>query len=237
LLDSNYFTEDVANTLRNSSVIFIWTMNLSWRLCSVSESMMTTSCASQIARDYIGSHWFRHAWLPYDALRMEHHVIQMRTIYTRLSQHALKPWEGFVRRWWQCLERTICEPQLNKTPLESWHIMQLEDSLGCLGVSITCTRLGRTAHLIGRDCTEVTPENAVWYLKQWQIKTSGFGILSSEWCELTMTSTCCSALLCLPDWRRDKLLRLRDQRQHWQERVLPHRWYLSAMVYICEDHS
>jgi hypothetical protein len=36
---------------------------------------MTTLCASQIARDYMGSHRFRNAWLPYGALRMEHHVI------------------------------------------------------------------------------------------------------------------------------------------------------------------
>jgi hypothetical protein len=45
--------------------------------------------------------------------------------------------------------------------LESWYRMQPEDFLGCLGVSFACTRLGRTAHLIGRDCTKVTPESAV----------------------------------------------------------------------------
>jgi hypothetical protein len=113
-----------------------WTRKFSWRLCSASESMMTTSYASQIARDYMGSHRFRNAWPPYGALHMDHHVIRMRTIYTWLSRHVLKPWAGFAWPWWLCLERTICELELNKT--------LLEDFPGCLGVSIACTWLGRT---------------------------------------------------------------------------------------------
>jgi hypothetical protein len=59
---------------------------------------MNTSCAIHIASDYGGSHRFRNARLPYDALRMEHHVIRMRTIYASLSRHALKLWAGFVEQ-------------------------------------------------------------------------------------------------------------------------------------------
>jgi hypothetical protein len=50
---------------------------------------------------------------------------------------------------------------MNKTLLESWHKMQLEDFLGCFGVSIACIGLGRIAHLLGRDCTKVISESVV----------------------------------------------------------------------------
>jgi hypothetical protein len=158
-----------------------------------------------IARDYMGSHRFRNTRIPSDVLRMEHHVIRMRTIYAWLSRHALKLWSGFVGRWWQCLQRTNL--QLKKTLLESWHKLQLEDFLGCLGASIACIGVGRTGRLLGNDCIKDIPESAVWSLKRWQIETSRFGMLSSEWRELTMTLTCCSSLRCLQDLRRDKLLR------------------------------
>jgi hypothetical protein len=72
-----------------------------------------------IAWDYMGSHRFNNARLPSSALRMEHHVIRMRIVYAWLGRYALKPWSGFVGRWWQCWERTTCEPQINKTLLES----------------------------------------------------------------------------------------------------------------------
>jgi hypothetical protein len=62
--------------------------------------------------------------------------------------------------------------------------MQVEDFLGCLGASIACIEVGRTARLLGKDCTKDTVECAVSYFKRWQIRISGFGMHSSEWREL-----------------------------------------------------
>jgi hypothetical protein len=141
--------------------------------------MTTTSCANPSAQDYMSSHWFRNARLPSGALCMEHRVIQMRTTYAWLSQHALKPWADIVGRWWQCLKRTTCEHQMNKTLLVSWH-KQLDDFLGCLEALISCIGVGRTARLLCKVCTKDILESAVSYLKRWQIRTSRFGMLSSE---------------------------------------------------------
>jgi hypothetical protein len=66
--------------LRNSGVILDEQGNIH-EGCVWSESLTTNSCASQIARDYMGSHPFRNARLLYGALRMEHHVIRVRTNY------------------------------------------------------------------------------------------------------------------------------------------------------------
>jgi hypothetical protein len=97
---------------------------------------------------------------------------------------------------------------MNKTLLESCHGMEQDAFLGCLRASVVCIELGRTAHLLGMGCTRVILKSAVWYLKLWQIMTSGFGMLSSGWGELTMISMCCSDLLCLQDWLEDMLRQL-----------------------------
>jgi hypothetical protein len=67
--------------LRNSDIIFRWTRTCSWRLWSTCECTTTTSSASLIAQDFMGSHRSRSAKLPCSAFRMEHLVIPMRINY------------------------------------------------------------------------------------------------------------------------------------------------------------
>jgi hypothetical protein len=50
---------------------------------------------------------------------------------------------------------------MNKTLLESLHKMQQEDFLGCLGASITCIEVERTANLLGKDYAKDIPKSAV----------------------------------------------------------------------------
>jgi hypothetical protein len=95
-----------------------------------------------------------------------------------------------------------------------------------------------TTHLLGNECTKDISESAVSYLKRWQIKTSGFDTLSLEWGN-SQWHQCVAALSCVcktcgatSSWGE-----LWGQRKHVQQRVLLGRWYLTAMVYICEDHS
>jgi hypothetical protein len=52
---------------------------------------------------------------------------------------------------------------MKKTLLAFWPRMKHEDFLGCLVALIVCIGNGRTAHLLGRVCTKVIKEAAVWY--------------------------------------------------------------------------
>jgi hypothetical protein len=45
--------------------------------------------------------------------------------------------------------------------LKSWHKMQQEYFLGCLGASIACIGVGRIARLFGKDYTKDISETAV----------------------------------------------------------------------------
>ena len=69
---------------------------------------------------------------------------------------------------------------------------------GMLGSITACIGNGRSIHLLGRGYTKAPNAVLVWYLRQWPHRTSGFGTPSLVCQKLTMTSTCCSALLSLP---------------------------------------
>jgi hypothetical protein len=68
----------------------------------------------------------------------------------------------------------------------------------CLVALIACIGNRRTAGLLDRECTKVTKKIAVWYYRLWLIRICGYGMLSSVWQDLTMTSMSRSALICPP---------------------------------------
>jgi hypothetical protein len=79
LLYSDYSAEDATNTpkefrhyVRMNKEIF---MKIVFGVREYGDYFM----CSLIAWDYMGSHRFRNARLPSNTLRMEHHVIQLRT--------------------------------------------------------------------------------------------------------------------------------------------------------------
>jgi hypothetical protein len=51
----------------------------------------------------------------------------------------------------------------NEEDTARWPRMQSADFLECLVESVACIGNGRTAHLLGRICTKITKEVAVWY--------------------------------------------------------------------------
>jgi hypothetical protein len=161
--------------------------------------MTTTSSTRKIAPESEGSRPFRNVRQPYGALHMELSRIHQWTIYVWPSRHLQIVSSSFVGQLWQCLVQLICDNQMKKTQPESLHKMQREDFLGCLVASIACIRLGRIACLLGRGCTKAAMGNAMLSLKLSPITTCGFGILSLEWREPTMTSMYGSDLLCSQD--------------------------------------
>ena len=70
------------------------------------------------------------------------------------------------------------------------------------------------------------------------ITNSGFGTLCMAWQDLTMTSMCCNVSsvweVC---WRPYFDSQLWDQWPPPRKRVLPSRWHLSKVVYICLRQS
>jgi hypothetical protein len=52
---------------------------------------------------------------------------------------------------------------MKKILLAFWPRIQSVDFLGCLVASIVCIGNRRTVRLLGRVCTKVTKEVAVWY--------------------------------------------------------------------------
>jgi hypothetical protein len=66
--------------------------------------------------------------------------------------------------------------------------MKHVDFLACSVALITCIENGRTVHFLGRVCTKVAKEVAVWYWRLWLVSICGFGMLSSVWQDLIMKS-------------------------------------------------
>jgi hypothetical protein len=85
----------------------------------------------------------------------------MRTTYTWLSQHALKPSSNFVGRWWQSSEKNYLRAPKEQ---DTAKILVQNAARGfprMLGAPIACIGVGRNAHLHGKDCTKDIPESAV----------------------------------------------------------------------------
>jgi hypothetical protein len=74
LLESDYFAEDAANNLKKFWRHFWMNEKTFIKIVLDVREYDNYSWASQIARDYMGSHWSRNARMPYDALPVEHHM-------------------------------------------------------------------------------------------------------------------------------------------------------------------
>jgi hypothetical protein len=76
--------------------------------------------------------------------------------------------------------------------------------------------VGRMTYLLGKGCTRVIPESAMWCFKLWKIMISRFGtLIFFAWQGLTMISMCCTLSgVCKTSWWTCSSRQLGDQWPH-----------------------
>jgi hypothetical protein len=105
--------------------------------------------------------------------------------------------------------------------------------------SIDCMHWAwKTVHFLGKECIIAIKELVVWYLRPLQIVICGFGMLSSIWLDLTITSMYCSARMCSPSLLKVMLPRwsMWSMATSTPKGTTSRMAHLSNMVNICEDN-